>query len=87
VNRKFGDAIARRLNVAEQASLEPLDPGSDDASNRGIRQAVEPCGELGECLAGGHGEDVIGRLPVVNRDRVAGPAVPGRLLATAGSAG
>jgi len=65
MDAKLGHAFAHWLYVAEQTSFKPLDPGDDNATNRGVRQLVEPRGELRECLDAEHGINVIERLHCV----------------------
>ena len=54
MNPELGDTVAHRLNVAEKTSFKPLDPRDHNATNRGIRQVVDPSAELWECFDAEH---------------------------------
>ena len=69
MDAKLGDAVAHRLHVAGQTSLEPLDSRDDNAPNRGVCQMVEPRAEFRECLDAEHGGIVIERLHTVEPAR------------------
>jgi hypothetical protein len=81
---KLGDTFAHRLNVAEKTSLKSLDPSDHHATNRGIRQMVEPRVELRECFDAEHGEIVIDRLQFVKlpADLVGWPSASEVLVTT-----
>jgi len=54
VNAKLRAAVAHRFSVAQKTSFKPLDPRDHKASYSGIRQMVEPSGELRKCFDAEH---------------------------------
>jgi len=64
VDAQFRHAITHRLDVPNQAELEPLDASDDDAVHARVSQAVQPRREFRERLDCEYVKNVIDRLHV-----------------------
>lgn len=66
VDAQLVDALADRLDIAQQPELQPLDARHNDAAHRSIGQAFEPSCELRKGFDHQHEAKVIERLQLVN---------------------